>query len=61
MDAAVASAVVTMLAVVRTPWWILAYGVVMAVCWTPVALSYHTVAQALAGAGLGMATASLWL
>jgi len=61
VDAAVASAVVTMLAVVHSPWWAAAYSVVALVCWTRIALSYHTIAQTAAGTALGMATAALWL
>ncbi|MDJ0342820.1 hypothetical protein QMK19_23230 [Streptomyces sp. H10-C2] len=61
VDCAVASAVVAMLSVVATPWWLLAYSVVGVVCWTRTALSYHTVAQTAAGAGLGLATAGVWL
>jgi membrane-associated phospholipid phosphatase len=61
VDAAVASAVVTMLAVVHSPWWVAAYAVVALVCWTRVALSYHTIAQTAAGTALGMATAAAWL
>ncbi|MFH0246167.1 hypothetical protein ACGRHY_27965 [Streptomyces sp. HK10] len=61
VDAAVASSVVTMLAVVHTPWWTLAYSLVALVCWTRTALSYHTIAQTAAGSALGTATATLWL
>ncbi|MFD8703627.1 hypothetical protein ACFV1W_13510 [Kitasatospora sp. NPDC059648] len=61
VDSAVASAVVTMLAVVHSPWWIAAYPLVVAVCWSRVALNYHTVAQTMAGAALGAATATAWL
>ena len=57
VDAAVASGVVGMLAVVHSPWWNLAYPLVAAVCWSRVTLRYHTVAQTLAGASLGAATA----
>jgi membrane-associated phospholipid phosphatase len=61
VDAAVASAVVTMLAVVGGPWWLPAYALVALVCWTRVVLGYHTVAQTAVGTTLGMATALLWL
>lgn len=61
VDAAVASAVVTMLAVVGSPLWAAAYGMVALVCWTRVALGYHTVAQTAAGTAMGMATALVWL
>ncbi|MFF2041893.1 hypothetical protein ACFVVX_15805 [Kitasatospora sp. NPDC058170] len=60
VDSAVACAVVTMLAVVHSPWWIAAYPLVIAVCWSRVALTYHSVAQTAAGAALGAATASAW-
>ncbi|MGF1425509.1 hypothetical protein [Kitasatospora sp. LaBMicrA B282] len=61
VDSAVASAVVTMLAVVHSPWWTAAYPLVVAVCWSRVALKYHTVAQTVAGAALGGATVVAWL
>ncbi|MFF8992525.1 hypothetical protein ACF09H_21820 [Streptomyces sp. NPDC014983] len=61
VDAAVASSVVTMLAVVHSPWWVAGYTVVALVCWTRVALAYHTVSQTVAGAALGIATAAAWL
>ncbi|WP_199931011.1 hypothetical protein [Streptomyces sp. CB02923] len=61
VDAAVASAVVALLATVHSPWWLAAYALVIAVCWTRVALSYHSVAQTAAGAGLGAATAAVLL
>ncbi|WP_327359629.1 hypothetical protein [Streptomyces sp. NBC_01304] len=61
VDSAVASSVVTLLAVVHSPWWLLVYPVVLAVCWSRVALGYHSVAQTAAGASLGLATAGLWL
>lgn len=60
VDAAVASAVVTMLTVVGSPWWALAYAAVAVVCWTRVALTYHTLAQTLAGTALGLATVLAW-
>ncbi|MFE2032755.1 hypothetical protein ACFXBB_05695 [Streptomyces scopuliridis] len=58
VDSAVASAVVALLAVVHTPWWLLGYALTTAVCWSRVALKYHTLAQTLAGATLGAATAT---
>ncbi|GFH34770.1 hypothetical protein [Streptomyces pacificus] len=61
VDSAVASAVPTLLAVVHSPWWLLAYALTMAVCWSRVALTYHTVAQTAAGASLGAATATAFL
>ncbi|MDH6130996.1 membrane-associated phospholipid phosphatase [Kitasatospora sp. MAA4] len=61
VDSAVASAVVAMLAAVQSPWWLLAYPLVAAVCWSRVALTYHSVAQTVAGASLGLATAGVWL
>ncbi|MGW2539530.1 hypothetical protein ACWC5I_01310 [Kitasatospora sp. NPDC001574] len=61
VDSAVACSVATMLVVVHSPWWVAAYLPVAAVCWSRVALKYHTVAQAAAGAALGAATASAWL
>ncbi|WP_406134761.1 hypothetical protein [Streptomyces sp. NBC_01089] len=59
VDAAVASAVVAMLAAVHAPWWTAGYVLVAAVCWSRVALAYHSVAQTLAGASLGAATAAV--
>ncbi|MDX3850764.1 hypothetical protein [Streptomyces sp. AK02-01A] len=61
VDAAVASSVTAMLCVVHSPWWIIAYALVFAVCWSRVALSYHTVAQTAAGALLGASTAAVFL
>ncbi|WP_431772443.1 hypothetical protein [Streptomyces cucumeris] len=61
VDSAVASAVVAMLAVVHSPWWLLACLLTVAVCWSRVALAYHTVAQTVAGASLGAATAAGFL
>lgn len=59
VDAAVASAVVAMLAAVHAPWWTAGYVMVAAVCWSRVALAYHSVAQTVAGASLGAATAAV--
>ncbi|WP_256104529.1 hypothetical protein [Streptomyces sp. ODS05-4] len=61
VDAAVASAVVALLAAVHSPWWLLGYAMTSAVCWTRVALGYHTRAQVLAGAALGAATTVVYL
>lgn len=60
VDSAVASAVVAMLAAVHSPWWFTAYPVVAAVCWSRVALRYHSVAQTAAGAALGAAAAGFF-
>ncbi|MFF7191142.1 hypothetical protein ACFZAR_39465 [Streptomyces sp. NPDC008222] len=59
VDSAVASAVASML-VVHSPVWLLAFTLVVAVCWSRVALTYHTVAQTVAGASLGVATAGVF-
>jgi membrane-associated phospholipid phosphatase len=56
VDSAVASAVVALLIGVQSLWWSLAYALVAAVCWSRVALRYHSVLQTVAGAGLGAAT-----
>lgn len=56
VDSAVASAVVALLAVVHSPWWLSAGTLTVAVCWSRVALRYHSVAQTVAGAALGAAT-----
>ncbi|WP_267241791.1 hypothetical protein [Streptomyces sp. PR69] len=61
VDSAVASAVVALLSAVHSPWWLLAYTLTAAVCWSRVALSYHTVAQTVAGASLGAAAATALL
>lgn len=61
VDSAVAAAVVALLAVVHSPWWLAAGVLTAAVCWSRVALAYHTVAQAAAGAALGAATAAAFL
>ncbi|MFC8449740.1 hypothetical protein [Kitasatospora sp. NPDC057223] len=58
VDSAVASAVVAVLAAVHSPWWSVGYLLVAAVCWSRVALGYHTALQTVAGAGLGAATAA---
>ncbi|MFD4985652.1 hypothetical protein [Streptomyces sp. NPDC058374] len=57
VDAAVASAVVAQLAVVHHPAWLAAYALAAAVCWSRVALGYHTVGQVCAGTAAGAATA----
>ncbi|MFF3766989.1 hypothetical protein ACFYYR_23270 [Streptomyces sp. NPDC001922] len=57
VDSAVASAIAIMLAAVHTPWWLAAYPLVVAVCRTRVALTYHSVAQTVAGASLGAVAA----
>ncbi|MFD9394978.1 hypothetical protein ACFWBB_30900 [Streptomyces sp. NPDC060000] len=57
VDSAVASAVPAILSCVHSPWWLLAYALTAAVCWSRVALNYHTIAQTAAGAVLGAATA----
>ncbi|MFE3119458.1 hypothetical protein [Streptomyces niveus] len=61
VDSAVASAVVAMLAAVHHPWWLAAYALVVAVCWSRVRLGYHSLAQTVAGATLGAATAAAFL
>ncbi|MFI6106030.1 hypothetical protein [Streptomyces sp. NPDC051310] len=61
VDAAVASAVVALLAAAHSPWWLLGYAMTAAVCWSRVALGYHTVAQTVAGASLGAATPAAFL
>ncbi|MEV5197796.1 hypothetical protein [Streptomyces sp. NPDC053720] len=61
VDAAVASAVVALLAAVHSPWWLFGYALTVAVCWSRVALGYHSVAQTVAGASLGAATAGAFL
>ncbi|MFJ8383918.1 hypothetical protein ACIQ9Q_05280 [Streptomyces sp. NPDC094438] len=61
VDSAVASAVVALLAVVHSPWWLLAYAMTVAVCWSRVALRYHTIAQTVAGGALGAATSAAFL
>ncbi|PVE04731.1 hypothetical protein [Streptomyces scopuliridis] len=61
VDSAVASAVVALLAVVHSPWWLLGYAMTTAVCWSRVALNHHTLAQTIAGVTLGAATATAFL
>ncbi|WP_262387062.1 hypothetical protein [Streptomyces sp. TRM49041] len=61
VDSAVASSVVALLACVHSAWWLLAYAMTLAVCWSRVALRYHTTAQTVAGACLGAATATAYL
>ncbi len=61
VDSAVASAVVAMLAAVHSPWWLAGYALVVAVCWSRVALAYHSVLQTVAGASLGAATAAAFV
>ncbi|WP_030780675.1 hypothetical protein [Streptomyces sp. NRRL S-920] len=61
VDSAVAAAVPTLLATVHSPWWLLAYVLTLAVCWSRVALTYHTIAQTVAGFCLGAATATAFL
>ncbi|MFG2557560.1 hypothetical protein [Streptomyces sp. NPDC048496] len=61
VDASVASAVVALLAAVHSPWWLLAYAMTVAVCWSRVALGYHSVAQTVAGSALGAGTAAAFL
>ena len=61
VDSAVASAVVALLAAAHSPWWLAAYALTIAVCWSRVALGHHTVAQTVAGASLGATTATAFL
>ncbi|MFE7324372.1 hypothetical protein ACFU8W_05210 [Streptomyces sp. NPDC057565] len=61
VDASVASAVVALLAAVHSPWWLLGYAMTAAVCWSRVALGYHSVAQTVAGSALGAGTAAAFL
>ncbi|MFJ2770441.1 hypothetical protein [Streptomyces sp. NPDC087300] len=61
VDSAVASAVVALLAVVHSPWWLVAYGMTVVVCWSRVALRYHSVWQTVAGATLGALTTVAWI
>uniref|UniRef100_A0AAU1LTZ0 Phosphatase PAP2 family protein n=1 Tax=Streptomyces sp. NBC_00148 TaxID=2903626 RepID=A0AAU1LTZ0_9ACTN len=57
VDSAVASSVVALLSVAHSPWWLCAAVPAVAVCWSRVALRYHSVAQTVAGAAVGAATA----
>nr|WP_202539664.1 hypothetical protein [Streptomyces sp. SID8379] len=61
VDSAVASAVVALLAVVHSPWWLVGYAGTVVVCWSRVALRYHTVSQTVAGATVGALTTAAWL
>ncbi|TRO60585.1 hypothetical protein [Streptomyces sp. IB201691-2A2] len=61
VDAAVSSGVVAMLAVTHTVWWLAAYVLVAGVCWSRVALGYHSAAQTVAGASLGASGAAAFL
>lgn len=61
VDSAVASGVVALLAAVASPWWLLGYVLVAAVCWSRVALTYHSVAQTVAGASVGAASAAMFV
>ncbi|MET7644969.1 hypothetical protein ABZS83_15240 [Streptomyces sp. NPDC005426] len=61
VDASVASAVVALLAAAHSPWWLSGYVMTAAVCWSRVALGYHTVGQVTAGTALGAATAGAFL
>lgn len=60
VDSAVCAAMVAQLAAVHTPWWLCAAPLAAAVCWSRVALGYHTVAQTAAGAALGAATVAVF-
>lgn len=61
VDSAVASGVVAMLAATHTVWWLAAYVLVVGVCWSRVALGYHSTAQTVAGASLGASSAAALL
>ncbi|MDX3328188.1 MULTISPECIES: hypothetical protein [Streptomyces] len=61
VDSAVASSVVALLSVAHSPWWLCAAVPAVAVCWSRVALRYHSVAQTVAGAAVGAATAAGFL
>ncbi|MEU0137571.1 hypothetical protein ABZ172_26590 [Streptomyces sp. NPDC006296] len=61
VDSAVASAVVALLCAAHSPWWLCAGAAALAVCWSRVALGYHSVAQTVAGAAAGAATAAGFL
>ncbi|WP_331767246.1 hypothetical protein [Embleya sp. NBC_00896] len=58
VDCTVASATVALLAVAGGAWWLTGYAGVVAVCWSRVALRYHTLAQTIAGTTLGAAAAA---
>ncbi|MFE3513787.1 hypothetical protein [Streptomyces sp. NPDC059166] len=61
VDSAVAAAVVALLSATHSPWWLCAGVPAAAVCWSRVALRYHSVAQTLAGAAVGASTAAGFL
>lgn len=61
VHAAVASAVVAMLAAAASPWWVCAYVLVAAICWSRVALAHHVVAETVTGASLGAVTSMAFL
>ncbi|MFH8759978.1 hypothetical protein [Streptomyces atroolivaceus] len=61
VDSAVASAVVALLSTTHSLWWLCAGAPALAVCWSRVALRYHSVAQTAAGAAVGAATAAGFL
>jgi hypothetical protein len=61
VDSAVACAVVALLSASHSPWWLCAAVPAVAVCWSRVALRYHSVAQTVAGAAAGAATAAGFL
>lgn len=61
VDSAVASAVVALLGAAHSLWWLCAGVAALAVCWSRVALGYHSVAQTVAGAAAGAATAAGFL
>ncbi|MFE9722237.1 hypothetical protein ACFYQ5_01155 [Streptomyces sp. NPDC005794] len=61
VDSAVASAVVALLGVTHSLWWLCASAAALAVCWSRVALGYHSTAQTVAGAAVGAATAAGFL
>ncbi|MFB4423364.1 hypothetical protein C5F59_020035 [Streptomyces sp. QL37] len=61
VDSAVASAVVALLSVTHSLWWLCAGTAALAVCWSRVALGYHSLAQTVAGAAAGAATAGGFL
>ncbi|MEV0010393.1 hypothetical protein AB0M10_13065 [Streptomyces sp. NPDC051840] len=61
VDSAVAAAVVALLGVAHSAWWLCAGVLTVAVCWSRVALRYHSVAQTVAGAAVGASTAAGFL